>query len=216
MPFGVGCDKKTVVVPIEGVFSDWSWQTDQIGSVFYWYWPYLFGAYLAVLLLALAVVRPRTLAVWLMPIPIAQLLFLTSLGFLVLFTSSEDLHGRLMFAGFTLLPPLIVCLWVAPSLKRKEFLLAAARLNGGLAILIPWWLYLLAGFSFLSHFLYGFYMAVCSGIALTLTTWLIYARGERAFCDRNAAHRNIQFRIRTMLAWTLIVACASAFFQYVE
>ena len=202
MPLGIGCDKKTILVPAE----------NPLPGAIVVQWPYLYGACLGTLLTVIAVVRPRNLGAWLVPFPFVCLSLLMVMGLYVAYAVNEP-QDKLVMAAMLTVPPFLVLLWAAWPLRLGDRLLSASRGLCGLGVVATWTIYVNSMFCFVSRFLYGFYVAVVASIGLTVSAWFLYSRGERALSDCKAPHRPVQFRIRTLMMWTLFVAVASAIYQ---
>lgn len=212
MPFAVGCDKQTIFTPVT-LLSSRAAEAGAFGvlSECFFQWPYLYGAILSLWLSATAIVRPRRLGSWLLPLPVSFLVPITLGGAVAVhFTNAWDecLVVTLLF----LLPQITVLIWLAFGM-RKDHLLAATRGISGLGAIATVAIYLHAVTIFASRFLYGFYVAMGATIGLTFSAWLLYSRGEQSLCDRSLPKRPIQFRIKTMLLWTTFVAIIAAIYQ---
>lgn len=210
MPFGIGCDKKQVLYPATGMEDGAPANIGQFLMLACLYWPYLFGGVFGLILIGLAIVRPQRISRWLIPVPVLILIFLLVIGLLTPFFGDEPASEKLVVASAISVPPASILIWIALAMRRKDFLLAATRSICGLSILMPVTLYGLGFASFVSRFLSGFYLAVSASLALTITSWFLFTQGECAFSDTTLPKRKIQFRIRTLMAWTLLVAGVSA------
>ncbi len=216
MPFGIGCDKTTVIIPYEAIRNEppEGWSDCLFATLLHW--PFLFGGLFALLLTGIVIARPANLGTWLLPLPITVLLgIVVSIIAAMLVdendnSAGETATGVLIFAG----PPLAVTAWSLTALRhrhgRRDRLLAATRAICGLSILVPPMLYCYGMSHFASRYLIGFYVAAAAGIAMTVSSWFLYTRGEQVFSDVTSPRRIIQFRIRTLMAWTTIIAAASA------
>ena len=217
MPFTVGCDKKSVLVPADILLSEPPYEMGEWMLYGLCDWPYLLALVICVALIVIAIVRPARLEFWLIPIPLYFLSQLIVLGWIWLIAAvvveGEGDAGFFVFIGLAVGLPTAVLIWMWRARRKQQLLLAATRGLCGLALLIPFALYLKAVATLASRFLYGFYLGVFASVGLTITAWFLYSRGERSFSDTRLPKRVVQFRIRTIMVWTAIIAAFAALIQ---
>ncbi|MEM8671843.1 MAG: hypothetical protein AAGG48_30275 [Planctomycetota bacterium] len=211
MPAVVGCDQKTTVTPVTIVTSPIE-DLDDALFVFILIWPYLFGAAIAAMFIAIAIARPQNLGKWLLPVPIAFQIVLTVIGSFAVYNALE--REAVAFSVFVfLLPSLGLMCFCAIAWRRRGSFDAAIRAISGLAVLASVGIYLNTILMFATKLLYGFYVALIAAGGMLFSSWLLHTRGERCLSDSNAELRPAQFGIRALFVWTLIVAVLITGFQ---
>ncbi|MEO1615459.1 MAG: hypothetical protein AAFV88_06390 [Planctomycetota bacterium] len=211
MPFAVGCDKQTVIVPLTSV-SNAVRSNDSIEAMgdLLLHWPYLFALAYSLLLITVGLIRPKRLGHWLLPLPFVFLVPMVLLGFLAVWLDESAPQERVVLALVGAAPQSVLLAFVIHSTKNHDTVKAAVRGLSGLSGLSAIWLYFQAVAAFSSRLLYGFYVSVFSSLVLLLTTWTLYTQGEQSLSDTRKPRRLFQFRIRTLLIWTTLIAIVIA------
>lgn len=213
MPSAVGCDRKTTISPIDVAKSPIDGLDDAAFAVLM-LWPYFFGAACAVLLVVIAIVRPRRLGRWLLPVPLAFQVVLTTMG-AVAVVSADDRESRQFASIFFLLPSAAVLAVSCIAMRRRGSFVAAVRGTSGLSVLASFGIYFDTLLMHATRFLYGFYLSMVAVGGMLFSSWILYTRGERCLSDQNAPLRPAQFGIRALLVWTSVVAVLITGYQVV-